>query len=91
MEATLDQFGRIVIPKEIREDFGLDPGSILVIEETQEEIILKPLHGEPHLVDKGGVMVFSGASAGNIEKSLQEHREKRLRKLGFRMRGQRRG
>lgn len=85
METTLDQFGRIVIPKEIREDFGLDPGSILIIEETQEEIILKPLHGEPHLANKDGIVVFSGTSTGSLEKSLKEHRKKRLHKLGSRM------
>jgi AbrB family looped-hinge helix DNA binding protein len=27
METTLDEFGQIVIPKEIRDDFNLKPGS----------------------------------------------------------------
>jgi bifunctional DNA-binding transcriptional regulator/antitoxin component of YhaV-PrlF toxin-antitoxin module len=29
MEATLDKFGQIVIPKEIRDDFNLRPASLI--------------------------------------------------------------
>ena len=42
METTLDKFGRIVIPKEIRDDFNLKPGSQIRIEESEQTIILKP-------------------------------------------------
>ena len=42
METTLDRFGRIVIPKKIRDDFNLKPGSQISIEESDQVIILKP-------------------------------------------------
>ena len=52
MEISLDRFGRIVIPKQIREHFALKPGSQLELQETEDTIILKPHHGEPSLVAK---------------------------------------
>ena len=45
MEATLDRFGRIVIPKKIREDLHLQVGSSIRIEEGDGEIVLKPVEG----------------------------------------------
>ena len=63
MEATLDRFGRIVIPKKIREDFHLQVGSSIRIEEGEGEIVLKPVEGEPNLVKKDGVLVFSLVNA----------------------------
>lgn len=42
METTIDRFGRVVIPKRVREDLGLKAGEPLVIEEQAEGILLKP-------------------------------------------------
>ena len=67
METVLDQFGRIVIPKKTRDDFNLRTGSSIRIEEGKGEILLKPVEGESNLVEKDGVLVFSGQSAGDIE------------------------
>ena len=53
MEATLDRFGRIVIPKKIREDLHLQVGSSIRIEEGDGKIVLKPIEGEPSLLKKG--------------------------------------
>ena len=66
METTLDRFGRVVIPKQVRDDLGLKPGTVLEIEEVEQEIILKPADREPHVAIKDGVLVFSGAAAGDI-------------------------
>ncbi len=74
METTLDKFGRIVIPKKIRDDFNLKPGSQIHIEESEQTIILKPVAGEPSLHWKDGVLVFSGAPMGDLDKALEKHR-----------------
>lgn len=79
MEVVLDRFGRIVLPKRVRDDLGLKPGSILNIEETKEAIRLTPVEGEPHLRERKGVLVFSGKSAGDLHDAVQRHREERLR------------
>lgn len=81
METTLDRFGRIVIPKKIREDFHLQVGSPIRIEEGEGEIVLKPVEGEPNLVKKDGVLVFSGKVVGNVETALEDHREGRKKML----------
>lgn len=39
---SLDERGRIVIPKELREKFGLKPDQSIIIEVRGEEIVLKP-------------------------------------------------
>ena len=78
METTLDKFGRIVIPKEIRDDFNLRPGSQIRIEESEQAIILKPVAGEPNLHWKDGVLVFSGAPMGDLDKALEKNRKDRL-------------
>ena len=81
METTLDKFGRIVIPKEIRDDFNLKPRSQIRIEESEQAIILKPVAGEPYLHWKDGVLVFSGVSMGDLDKALEKHRGDRLKNL----------
>ena len=52
METTLDKFGRIVIPKKIRDDLHLEPGDQIRVEENGQAIVLKPARGEPNLVLK---------------------------------------
>ncbi len=81
METTLDKFGRIVIPKEIRDDFNLKPGSQIRIEEHEQTIILKPVAGEPNLRWKDGVLVFSGTPMEDLDKALEKHRSDRLKDL----------
>ena len=81
MGTTLDKFGRIVIPKEIRDDFNLKPGSLIRIEESEQAIILRPVAGDPNLRWKDGVLVFSGAPMGGLNKTLEQHREDRLKSL----------
>ena len=81
METTLDRFGRIVIPKVIRDDFNLKPGSPIRIEESDQVIILKPIQGEANLHLKDGVLVFSGTPLGDLSKELEKHRQDRAKDL----------
>ena len=77
MEASLDKFGRIVIPKEIRDALGLKPGSPLKIEEVNQEIHLSPIKGTPNLINKDGWLVFSGKTSEDLIKAIEELREER--------------
>jgi AbrB family looped-hinge helix DNA binding protein len=78
VQTTLDRFGRIVLPKKLRDDFNLEPGSQIQIEESGLEIILKPVHGEPNLRLKDGVLVFTGIPFGDLNKAVAKHRDERL-------------
>ena len=81
METTLDKFGRVVIPKKIRDHLGLKNGEILQVEALNNEILLKPIRNESHLRVKDGVLVFSGTAKGEILEAVQAHREERLKKI----------
>ena len=81
METILDRFGRIVIPKKIREDFDLKAGTQIQIEENEKSIILTPIHGEPNLHMKDGVLVFSGTPLEDLGEALVKHREERLKTI----------
>jgi len=81
METTLDRFGRIVIPKDVRDDMGLEAGAVLQIEKEGEKIVLQPIHGEPRITEKKGILVFTGTAVGDVGSALHEHRKRRLKKM----------
>ena len=85
MHVTIDKAGRIVVPKALRERFGLREGSELEIEGNAEGILLKPEAQESGLVrDKHGWLVFTGKPVGNInwDRLVEDMREERIRKVG---------
>jgi len=82
MQTTIDRFGRIVLPKKLRNDYNLEPGSQIQIVESGQEIILKPIHGEPSLQLKDGVLVFTGVALGDLNNAVAKHRDERLRSVG---------
>ena len=85
METTLDRFGRIVIPKRIRDDLGLRAGSVLEVKEDSQKILLEPVQEAPRLIMKKGILVISATAEGDIEGAVRSHREDRLKKETFRV------
>ena len=83
MTLTIDGAGRVVIPKPVREKWGLHAGSSLEMLETPEGVTLKPADQESCLVRKGKFLVFTGElPAGfDIVKAIEEEREARDRKI----------
>ncbi len=81
METTVDRFGRVVIPKKIRDVYNLEPGTQVRIEEEQDAIILKPVRGEQNLQWKDGVLVYSGVPMGDLAEAVSKHREERARSV----------
>ncbi|MFB6357047.1 MAG: AbrB/MazE/SpoVT family DNA-binding domain-containing protein [bacterium] len=82
LTSKLDKLGRLVIPQEIRERLGLEPGTTFKVEETSEGIHLKPDVGDPCVTDREGVLVYSGSRQEDIENAVQKHRQKRLQSFG---------
>jgi AbrB family looped-hinge helix DNA binding protein len=82
MKARLDRFGRIVVPKEIRDRHGLVPGSEVEVEDSPETIVLRVLSELPGLVEKEGILVFRGRATGDLDSAIRPQRSERLRKTG---------
>ena len=80
MELTLDKFGRILIPKEVREELGLQPGSSLHLEKTKRGLKLNKVDEAQSLVRKGGTLIFIGKIIGDVEEIIGQIRNERDRK-----------
>ena len=82
MTLKIDKAGRVILPKLLRDRFGLHAGSDLEIRETREGIVLSPVDRRPSLIKKGGFLVYAGElpPGCDILKAIDEDREERTRK-----------
>jgi len=80
MQLTVDKFGRILLPKALRDDTGLRPGCMLEAQ-NQNGVIQLQLTEEAPLIAKEGVLVYSGVSQGNLEDAVRREREGRNRRV----------
>ncbi len=81
MKTVLDRFGRIVVPKEIRQRLGLKPGTEMEIDEHGSEVVLKRIGNETPLKLEDGVLVFTGSATADLMEAIRTHREERLTKI----------
>jgi AbrB family looped-hinge helix DNA binding protein len=53
MTITIDKFGRILIPKSIRKELGLEPGTVLDLSvlTAQKELQLKPVVEKTYVIE----------------------------------------
>lgn len=84
MVTKLDRFGRIVIPKQLRDNLGLGPGSILELVADGQRIVLRPVASEAHLRVKNGVLVFTGLAVGDPSWAVRSQRDERMRSVAER-------
>jgi AbrB family looped-hinge helix DNA binding protein len=82
----IDEAGRIVIPKAIREALRLHPGNHLRLLERDRRLILEPIEEEPVLVERDGLTLIGGRLEGPPV-SVRELREERLDELVARIAG----
>ena len=81
MKTILDRFGRVVVPKEIRDRLGLKPGTEIEIDEHGNEVLLKPVEHESPLQLEDGVLVFTGTATADLTEAIRRHRQERLLKV----------
>lgn len=81
MKTTLDRFGRLVVPKDIRDRLGLKPGDEIEIDEHENEVVLKPVEHETPLKIEEGILVFTGTATGDLTEAVRVHRDERLLKV----------
>ena len=81
-KAKIDNFGRIVIPKKIRDEFGISKSSEIEINTTDnDEIIIKPGASKPFVKNKDGVLVVCSEPFGPLKDILKGDREERIRTI----------
>jgi len=80
---TIDQAGRVLIPKALREDLRLGPGDIMELDSKGDEIRLRPVRAKALLKKERGVWVYQGEAApsGSASNVVDLEREKRIRDL----------
>jgi AbrB family looped-hinge helix DNA binding protein len=82
METTLDRFGRVVIPKKVRDDLDLRAGETLNIQEREDGIFISPLRKKSGLEYKKGILVITGGElTGDPADLVRKDREARMKKL----------
>ncbi|MFM8636026.1 MAG: AbrB/MazE/SpoVT family DNA-binding domain-containing protein [Planctomycetia bacterium] len=86
MKTTIDTAGRLVVPKSLREQFHLTPGSEIEIEPTADGVIIRPADRDAALVDRAGVLVHHGPQTVGIDIAafVRQERESRARRGGTR-------
>jgi AbrB family looped-hinge helix DNA binding protein len=78
MDVVVDKFGRMVLPKAIRDDLGLKPGDVLDATEEGDAIILRPRARQNVVRRKEGLLVSCGVAVGDVAKAVEEHRGERV-------------
>ncbi len=88
MEVKIDDYGRIVIPKAVRDKLGIESGNALKIDVVPEgesggTITLRPKGREPTLQQKGDLLVHTGELPEedfDVVEQLRAERQERARR-----------
>lgn len=81
MKTKLDRYGRVGIPKQLRERLGLRPGARLEVTGDGQRIILKPQQQAPAIVLRDGVWVYTGPADGDLTDVVRRSREERIKRF----------
>lgn len=80
VQIPIDKFGRVVLPKEIRDRLGVRPGTEFEVEEQENIILLKPVGKKSRIVEKDGWWVIETDGPipeDAILKAIEQDREDR--------------
>jgi AbrB family looped-hinge helix DNA binding protein len=81
MHVSIDGGGRVVVPKALRDQLGLAPGSQLEIEAINGHLELRPQHARPRVIEgrHGPVVASTGVAIGDddVRELLEAVRERR--------------
>lgn len=81
MITTLDKFGRVIIPKRLREHLGINSETALNISEDNERIVIEVVKEKTPIVNRDGILVFTGKLEKKRNDLIRSDRNKRMRKL----------
>lgn len=81
IKTRIDRFGRIVIPKKIRDEFGLTNNSEVTIESKESGIFVNPNISVPFVLDKEGIIVVCSEPTEAFTDFIKKDRENRIRNI----------
>jgi AbrB family looped-hinge helix DNA binding protein len=77
---TIDNAGRVVIPKTLRDELRLAPGDTLALESDGERVTLRPVRSTSALRKEQGIWVFRSGrklTAAETDQALENLRAER--------------
>jgi AbrB family looped-hinge helix DNA binding protein len=86
MDLIVDKLGRLVIPKDVRDHYQLQPGAIVRLEEIPGGIVLIPVTESATIVEKDGLPVVTSEPIGPLDTDRLLHairNERDLRHAGL--------
>jgi len=84
MNLKIDQAGRIVVPKPMRDRLGLRPNTEIEIVEQAGGLLLRPVESRPTLVKReSGLLVHQGVAepGADFDRVLDDVREERIQSI----------
>ena len=85
----IDKAGRVVLPKQVRDELALNPGDLLKISIRENEVTLCPTREACGFIKRGHALVFSSGGVEVLESETVEaiRADERGRLLGSRAAG----
>ena len=82
IELSVDEKGRIVIPRAVQHQLGLEPGMTLTVEDGENGgIRLRPEAEGTVLVEKQGILVVRAPALADLTDVVRRERDRRVRTL----------
>lgn len=73
MVVPIDKAGRIVLPKEVRDELAISPGDCFKISVQGEEVTLRPDRDRAGFMRRGHALVFSAGGADLLDNQIVEN------------------
>lgn len=77
----LDKFGRITLPKAVRDHLGITPNTLLEIEEKEDSVIIRVADKKSYTTLEHGILVYTGVALGDLDQTLEDIRNERLKDI----------
>jgi AbrB family looped-hinge helix DNA binding protein len=68
----IDKAGRIVLPKDVRDELAINPGDLLKISIRGNEVTLRPSREASGFIKRGHALVFSSGEADLLDNETVE-------------------
>ena len=82
MRTNLDKFGRVAVPKAIRDRLGWADGMQLSLAIHDGALQLKVVDDDHLLRVEGGVLIYGGEPTADLKDAVQRSRQERIHRLG---------